>query len=79
MIVKFFRHGKGKSKGCINYLLGKDREREKALVMRGSVALTSSIIDSSPYIKKYTSGCLSFCEKNIDKKDKFKIMDDFEK
>jgi hypothetical protein len=79
MIIKFFRHGKGKSEGCINYLLGKDREREKAQVMRGSVALTSSIIDSSPYIKKYTSGCLSFYEKNIDKKDKFKIMDDFEK
>lgn len=56
MIIKFFRHGKGKSEGCINYLLGKDREREKAQVMRGSVALTSSIIDSSPYIKKYTSG-----------------------
>lgn len=79
MIVKFFRHGKGKSESCINYLLGKDRAREKAQVMKGDVELTSSIIDSSPYIKKYTSGCLSFYENEIDKKAKFKIMEDFEK
>ena len=32
MIVDFFRHGAGLSKGCLDYLLGEDRERENAEV-----------------------------------------------
>ena len=27
MIVDFFRHGTGLSKGCLDYLLGEDRAR----------------------------------------------------
>ena len=62
MIVKFFKFGKGNSKSCIDYLLGADRDREHAKVLSGDVELTSAIIDSSRFAKKYTSGCLSFAE-----------------
>lgn len=79
MIVKFFKFGKGNSKGCIDYLLGADRDREHARVLSGDVELTSAIIDSSRFSKKYTSGCLSFAEADLPEADKKKIMADFEK
>ena len=47
MIVKIFKYGKGKSKHCLDYLLGKDRDREHARVLSGDVDLTAAIIDSS--------------------------------
>ena len=49
MIVDFFRHGSGLSKGCLDYLLGEDRERENAEVLTGDVELTAQLIDSSPF------------------------------
>ena len=79
MIVDFFRHGSGLSKGCLDYLLGEDRERENAEVLAGDVELTAQLIDSSPYAKKYTSGCLSFYEHDLSDMDKQKIMQDFER
>ncbi|WP_151813212.1 relaxase/mobilization nuclease domain-containing protein, partial [Acinetobacter sp. TUM15371] len=78
MIVDFFRHGSGLSKGCIDYLLGEDREREHAQVLSGDVELTAQLIDSSPFAKKYTSGCLSFYEHDLSNEDKQKIMQNFE-
>lgn len=78
MIVKFFKFGKGGSKACIDYLLGKDRDREHARVLSGDVELTSAIIDSSRFTKKYTSGCLSFAEADLPEADKKKIMADYE-
>lgn len=78
MIVDFFRHGSGLSKGCFDYLLGKDRERENALVLSGDVELTAQLIDSSPFAKKYTSGCLSFYEHDLSGQNKQKIMQNFE-
>ena len=78
MIVDFFRHGSGLSKGCLDYLLGEDREREHALVLSGDVELTAQLIDSSPFAKKYTSGCLSFYEHDLSDQDKQKIMQNFE-
>lgn len=78
MIVDFFRHGTGLSKGCLNYLLGEDQKREHAQVLNGDVGLTAQLIDSSPFTKKYTSGCLSFYEHDLSKQDKKKIMRDFE-
>jgi hypothetical protein len=78
MIVDFFRHGSGLSKGCLDYLLGKDRERENALVLSGDVELTAQLIDSSPFAKKYTSGCLSFYEHDLSDQDKHHIMQNFE-
>lgn len=79
MIVKFFKFGKGNSKSCIDYLLGADRDREHAKVLSGDVELTSAIIDSSRFTKKYTSGCLSFAEADLSDEAKLKIMADFEK
>jgi len=79
MIVDFFRHGTGLSKGCLDYMLGEDREREHATVLSGDVQLTAQLIDSSPYSKKYTSGCLSFYEHDLTDQDKQQIMQDFEK
>ena len=78
MIVDFFRHGSGLSKGCLDYLLGEDREREHAKVLSGDVELTGQLIDSSPFAKKYTSGCLSFYEHDLSDQDKQKIMRNFE-
>lgn len=78
MIVDFFRHGSGLSKGCFDYLLGEDREREHALVLSGDIELTAQLIDSSPFAKKYTSGCLSFYEHDLSDQDKQKIMQSFE-
>ena len=78
MIVDFFRHGSGLSKGCLDYLLGEDRERENAEVLAGDVELTAQLIDSSPFAKKYTSGCLSFYEHDLSDQDKQKIMQNFE-
>lgn len=80
MIVDFFRHGSGLSKGCLDYLLGEDRERERehAQVLSGDVELTAQLIDSSPFAKKYTSGCLSFYEHDLSDQDKQKIMQNFE-
>lgn len=78
MIVDFFRHGSGLSKGCLDYLLGEDRERDNALVLNGDVELTAQLIDSSPFAKKYTSGCLSFYEHDLSDQDKQQIMQNFE-
>ena len=78
MIVDFFRHGSGLSKGCLDYLLGEDRERENALVLSGDIQLTAQLIDSSPFAKKYTSGCLSFYEHDLNDQDKQQIMQNFE-
>ncbi len=78
MIVDFFRHGSGLSKGCLDYLLGEDREREHAFVLSGDIELTAQLIDSSPFAKKYTSGCLSFYEHDLSDQDKQQIMQNFE-
>ncbi|MBF7684113.1 mobilization protein, partial [Acinetobacter sp. B5B] len=78
MIVDFFRHGTGLSKNCLDYLLGEDQKREYASVLSGDVDLTAQLIDSSPFVKKYTSGCLSFYEHDLSDQDKQKIMQEFE-
>ena len=72
MIVQFFRYGNGLSKGPLDYLLGKDRDRDYAKVLQGDVSEVSGLIDTSPYAKKYTSGCLSFYEHDLSDQDKQK-------
>ena len=47
-------------------------------VLQGDVSEVSGLIDTSPYAKKYTSGCLSFYEHDLSDHDKQKIMQDFE-
>ena len=78
MIVDFFRRGTGASNGSIDYLLGKNRDRDHAIVLQGDIQEVAGLIDTSPYAKRYTAGCLSFYEHDMSDKDKQKIMDDFE-
>ena len=79
MIVQFFPYGDGFSKGPLDYLLGKDRAREHARILSGSEAEIAGLIDTSPYHRKYTSGCLSFYESDLSDEAKSKVMADFEK
>ena len=67
------------SKGPIDYFLGKNFDREYAQVLDGNLAEVSALIDTSPFEKKYTSGCMSFYEHDLDDSVKKKIMQDFEK
>lgn len=78
MIVQFFRYGAGLSKGPLNYLLGKKRDREHAKILTGSEQEVAGLIDSSPFAKKYTAGCLSFYEDDLSDEARKKIMADFE-
>ena len=79
MIVDFFRRGTGLSSGPIDYLLGKNRDREHAAVLHGDVVEVAGLIDTSPYVKKYTAGCLSFYEHDLPSEQKQQVIDDFEK
>lgn len=81
MIVKFFSRGSGGGDGPVNYLLGDDRDREGASVLRGNIDITKEVINSTDYARRYTSGALSFEEsyKDFTDEQKNKIMDGFEK
>lgn len=78
MIVSFFSRGTGGGRGPVEYLLGKDHDRELAELLRGDALETIALIDSSPYAKKYTSGCLSFEEADLTPELKRQLMDGFE-
>lgn len=78
MIVKIFNRGRGGGSGPVDYLLGKDRNREGAEVLRGNAEETRAIIDASNYEKKYTSGVLSFEEADITPEQKRELMNSFE-
>ena len=79
MIVDFFEHGTGGASGPLDYFLGKNRDREHAKILLGDVNEVAELIDCSPYEKRYTSGCLSFYESDLNEDDKAQIMRDFEK
>ena len=78
MIVKLFSRGKGGGAGPVDYLLGKDRARDQAELLRGDPEEMIELIDASPYAKKYTAGVLSFQEADLPAKQKNEIMDSFE-
>lgn len=78
MIVSFFSRGTGGGRGPVEYLLGKDQDRELAELLRGDALETLALIDSSPYAKRYTSGCLSFEEADLTPELKRQLMDTFE-
>lgn len=80
MIVKFLKNNGGGSAGAtIDYMLGKDRDREGAILLSGDPDLTARIADNLDLKHRYTVGVLSFEEKNIDEKAKQEIMQSFEK
>lgn len=78
MIVQFFNRGTGCGEGTVDYLLGKDRDREQAKLLRGHDQETVALINSLDFEKRYTSGCLSFEEYDIDPDVKRQLMDEFE-
>jgi hypothetical protein len=78
MIVKFHPRGRGGGAGPVDYLLGKDRQREGASVLQGKPEEVRELIDASPYVKKYTSGVLSFAEADLPGQRE-KLMASFER
>ena len=84
MIVKFFTHGTGGSKGVFDYLLNdkeqSDGKRLGAEVLRGDIDNQALLIDSLDFKQKYTSGCLSFTETadEVTTEQKNALMDGFE-
>jgi len=79
MIVKFHPRGRGSGAGPVDYLLGKDRQREGSSVLQGKPEEVRELIDASPYAKKYTSGVLSFAEKDLPPGQREKLMASFER
>ena len=79
MIVHFLKNnGGGTASKSMDYMLGKDRDREHAKVLQGNPDLSVKIAESLSFKHKYTLGVLSFEEENISEKDKFEIMQSFE-
>jgi hypothetical protein len=78
MIVKIHSRGKGVGTGPVEYLLGKNRDREQAVLLSGDPDQTIALIDSLDFKTKYTSGTLSFEEKDIPAEQKQSIMDSLE-
>lgn len=78
MIVKIHSRGKGVGTGPVEYLLGKNRNREQAKLLSGNPDQTIALIDSLDFKTKYTSGTLSFEEKDIPAEQKQSIMDSLE-
>ena len=84
MIVKFFTHGTGGSKGVFDYLLNDkeqpDGKRLGAEILRGDIENQALLIDSLDFKQKYTSGCLSFTETadEVTAEQKDALMDGFE-
>lgn len=79
MIVKFIGNkGGGSASASIDYLLGEDREREKARILQGNPELSIAIAENLDFKHTYTLGVLSFEEENISEESKFEIMQSFE-
>jgi len=80
MIVKFFHGGSGASaRSSIDYLLGKDRKRDGAKIIKGDPELSLLIAESCNFNHNYSVGCLSFEEKELSEKLKKEIIKEFEK
>ncbi len=79
MIVKFHARGKSGGSGPVDYLLGRERNREGATVLQGNPEEVRELIDATPFAKKYTSGVLSFAEKELPPGGREKVMASFER
>lgn len=78
MIVKIHSRGSGSGSGPVDYLLGKERNREQADVLRGDPERVKELIDTSEYTRTYTSGVLSFQERDLPADEKTRLMDEWE-
>lgn len=78
MIVKIHSRGAGSGSGPVDYLLGKDRLRNDARVLRGNAERTRELIDGCDFARAYTSGVLSFQEADIPEPEKVRLMEEWE-
>ena len=79
MIVKFLGNKGGGSAGAtMDYMLGKDRDREGAILLSGDPDLTARIADNLDFQNRYTVGVLSFEESDLEERQKQEIMQSFE-
>lgn len=79
MIVKFLSNkGGGSAAAVMDYMLGKDGDREGALLLSGDPDLTERIADNLDFKNRYTVGVLSFEEANLESSQKQAIMQSFE-
>lgn len=79
MIVKFLKNsGGGSAKATMDYLLGKDKDREGARLLSGDPELTKRLSDSLSFQNRYTVGVLSFEEANLPDDHKRAIRESFE-
>lgn len=86
MLTKFFKRGGTDDdrrtlggSAVKHYLLGSDDQpREKARLLLGDPDEVTEIINGLPFAKVYSSGCLSFHEKDLlTDAQKFEIIEDF--
>ena len=71
MIVKILGNKGGGSAGAaIDYMLGKERDREGAVLLSGDPDLTARLADNLDFQNRYTVGVLSFEEANIEEQQK---------
>lgn len=66
-------------KMAVDYLLGENRNRQDAKIIKGDIDLSLEIAEQSEHKNKYSCGCLSFEEADISEELKHKIMNDFER
>lgn len=79
MFLKILKNrGAGSATATANYLMGKDRDRDGAKVIKGDLELTTQIAESLDFKNKYTVGVLSFEESELDEQTKLEIMERFE-
>lgn len=78
MIVKIHSRGAGAGSGPVDYLLGKERDRTQARVLRGHPERIRELIDTCDFARTYTSGVLSFEESQLPDNEKSRLMDEFE-
>ncbi|WP_201578602.1 relaxase/mobilization nuclease domain-containing protein [Psychrobacter okhotskensis] len=79
MIVKFLKNsGGGSAKATMDYLLGKDKDREGARLLSGDPELTKRLSDSLSFQNRHTVGVLSFEEVNLPDDYKIAIRESFE-
>jgi hypothetical protein len=79
MIVKILGNKGGGSAGAaIDYMLGKERDRNGAILLSGDPDLTARLADNLDFQNRYTVGVLSFEEANLEEQQKQEIMQSFE-
>lgn len=80
MIYKFFSgRGSGSARSSTDYLLGPNGDRPGAKVLRGNARETALLADSLKFKNRFSVGCLSFEEGDINPEAKEEIMDEFER